>query len=532
MSKKIIAYDLGTGGNKASLYEGDGTCLASSFVPYETFYPNAGWHEQRPMDWWRAVVESTRKLLAEKKADLADIECLSISGHSLGVVPLGRDGGLLRETAPIWSDTRSEKQANAFFAKVGEKEWYMTTGNGFPPPCYSVFKVMWYRDNQPDIFRKIHRILGTKDYVNYRMTGRLLTDFSYASGSGAYDLKKWDFSPKFFEAAGIPRELFPEIVPSTHVVGELTKEAAGELGLPPKVKVICGGVDNSCMALGARNIAEGRVYTSLGSSSWIAVSSGEPVLDFKTRPFVFTHVVPKMFTSAVSIFAAGSSLAWVKDTLCRDLETGPQGGDPWSGAAAAGAQMGAGGGAGGTDAWALVNERAARSPVGAKKLLFNPSLAGGSSQETTPHIRGAFSGIDLGHSQEDVIRSCMEGVAMNLSLALDVLKRLGGLSGEMVMVGGGSKSGLWRRIFADTYEMAIVKTNVGQDAGSLGAAAVGAVGAGLWRDFSRIDEVHKVEEVVRPIPGNVEKYRKLRPVFEYLRASQARIGEMLHGIDL
>jgi xylulokinase len=102
----------------------------------------------------------------------------------------------------------------------------------------------------------------------------------------------------------------------------------------------------------------------------------------------------------------------------------------------------------------------------------------------------------------------------------------------MVMVGGGSKSGLWRRIFADTYEMAIVKTNVGQDAGSLGAAAVGAVGAGLWRDFSRIDEVHKVEEVVRPIPGNVEKYRKLRPVFEYLRASQARIGEMLHGIDL
>ena len=520
MSKKIIAYDLGTGGNKASLYEGDGTCLASSFVPYETFYPNAGWHEQRPMDWWRAVVESTRKLLAEKKADLADIECLSISGHSLGVVPLGRDGGLLRETSPIWSDTRSEKQTNAFFGKVGEKEWYMTTGNGFPPPCYSVFKVMWYRDNQPDIFRKTHKIVGTKDYVNYRMTGRLLTDFSYASGSGAYDLKKWDFSSKFFEAAGIPRELFPEIVPSTHVVGELTKEAAGELGLPRKVKVICGGVDNSCMALGARNIAEGRVYTSLGSSSWIAVSSGEPVLDFKTRPFVFTHVVPKMFTSAVSIFAAGSSLAWVKDTLCRDL------------ALSAGAHTGAGGGAGGTDAWALVNERAARSPVGAKKLLFNPSLAGGSSQETTPHIRGAFSGIDLGHTQEDVIRSCMEGVAMNLALALDVLRKFTRLSEEMVVVGGGSKSRLWLQIFADTYEMAIVKTNVGQDAGSLGAAAVGAVGAGLWRDFSRIDEVHKVEEVVRPIPGNVEKYRKLRPVFEYLRASQARIGEMLHGIDL
>jgi xylulokinase len=292
------------------------------------------------------------------------------------------------------------------------------------------------------------------------------------------------------------------------VVGELTKGASEELGLPRKVRVICGGVDNSCMALGARNIAEGRVYTSLGSSSWIAVSSGKPVLDFATRPFVFTHVMPGMFTSAVSIFAAGSALAWVKDTLCRDLA------------------------AGAGDVWALMNERAARSPVGAKKLLFNPSLAGGSSQEATPHIRGAFSGIDLGHNQDDVIRSCMEGVAMNLALALDVLRRFSRLSGEMVMVGGGSKSRLWLQIFADCYEMRIVKTNVGQDAGSLGAAAVGAVGSGLWKDFGRIDEVHKVQDTVEPVPENVVKYKKLRPAFERLRECQVRLGDMLHGLEL
>jgi xylulokinase len=512
MSKKIIAYDLGTGGNKASLFDADGECLASAFVPYETIYPNAGWHEQRPRDWWRAVVESTRKLLASGKADLAEVECVSISGHSLGVVPLDGKGELLRETTPIWSDTRAEKQTEELFGKVSEEEWYMTTGNGFPPPCYSVFKLMWYRENEPGMFRRVHRILGTKDYVNFRMTGKLLTDFSYASGSGAYDLRKWDFSDKFLDAAGIPREVFPELVPSTRVVGELTKAASEELGLPQRVRVICGGVDNSCMALGARNIAEGRVYTSLGSSSWIAVSSGKPVLDFATRPFVFTHVMPGMFTSAVSIFAAGSALAWVKDTLCRDL------------AAAAGA--------GGKDEWALLNESASRSPVGAKKLLFNPSLAGGSSQEATARIRGAFSGIDLGHTRDDVIRSCMEGVAMNLALALDVLRRFTRLSGEMVMVGGGSKSALWLQIFADCYGMSVVKTNVGQDAGSLGAAAVGAVGSGLWKDFGRIDEVHKVQATVKPVPENEEKYRKLRPAFEHLRDCQARLGDMLHGIEL
>jgi xylulokinase len=508
MSKKIIAYDLGTGGNKASLYDADGACLASAFVPYETYYPNAGWHEQRPRDWWRAVIESTRKLLASGRADLTEIECVSISGHSLGVVPLDKKGELLRETTPIWSDTRAERQTGELFGKVSEEEWYMTTGNGFPPPCYSVFKLMWYRENEPDMFRRVHRILGTKDYVNFRMTGKQLTDYSYASGSGVYDLGKWDFSQQFLDAAGIPREIFSELVPSTHVVGELTKGASEELGLPRKVRVICGGVDNSCMALGARNIAEGRVYTSLGSSSWIAVSSGKPVLDFATRPFVFTHVMPGMFTSAVSIFAAGSALAWVKDTLCRDLA------------------------AGAGDVWALMNERAARSPVGAKKLLFNPSLAGGSSQEATPHIRGAFSGIDLGHNQDDVIRSCMEGVAMNLALALDVLRRFSRLSGEMVMVGGGSKSRLWLQIFADCYEMRIVKTNVGQDAGSLGAAAVGAVGSGLWKDFGRIDEVHKVQDTVEPVPENVVKYKKLRPAFERLRECQVRLGDMLHGLEL
>jgi xylulokinase len=512
MSKLIIAYDLGTGGNKASLYDADGKLLSSTFQSYDTHYPEPGKHEQRPSDWWDSIVSSTRQLLDETGIDKNQIECLAISGHSLGVVPIDKKGKLLRESTPIWSDSRAGEQAEGFFRKTDEKSWYMTTGNGFPAKLYSAFKILWYRDNEPDVFDGIYKVIGTKDYVNYKLTGQIKTDYSYASGCGVYDLKNWGYSSELIKASGLDESIFPEIVPSTAIIGELTKEASENLGLPQKVKVAAGGVDNSCMALGARNIASGRVYLSLGSSAWIAVSADEPVLDAESRPFVFTHVMPGMFTSAVSIFSAGNSFRWLRDNIFPDL------------VAKAGET--------GKDVYQLMTELAETSPVGANNLLFNPSLAGGSSQEPTPDIRGAFSGIDLGHTRGDLARAGMEGIALNLAAVLGVLKRFATLSDEMVIVGGGSKSELWRQIFADAFEMKIVKTNIGEEAGSLGAAALAAIGSGLWKDFSKMDEIHQVEDVKEPILENTEIYQKLEPAFEILRKSQGEIGESLAKISL
>ncbi len=505
----ILAYDLGTGGNKASLYDADGKSLASVFVPYRTFYPGAGLHEQRPEDWWDAVVAGTKKLLNESGQDPKQIACIAISGHSLGAVPLDGKGNLLRETTPIWSDTRTAAQTARFFKEVPYEEWYKTTGNGFPSECYTLFKVMWYRDNEPELFSSVESVLGTKDYINFRLTGERGTDFSYASGIGAYELTGWRYKPEYFSAAEIDAGMFPEILPSTEVIGSLIPEAAEVLGLPKETKVVCGGVDNSCMALGARTIREGQVYTSLGSSSWIAVSSHRPVIDTERRPFVFTHVVPDMFASAVSIFSAGSSFAWVRDVMCRDLVERAN--------------------REGLNVWELMTGEAEGSPAGAKGLLFNPSLAGGSSQEASPHIRGAFSGIDLGHTRADCIRAAMEGIAMNLGAVLQVLREVAELEEEMLLVGGGSKSPLWRQIFADVFKMTVIRTNVGQDAGSLGAAAVGAVGCGLWDNFSKIDGVHRVENREAPVPEQVEIYRRLREGFELQRAHQAELGELLRG---
>lgn len=505
---KIIAYDLGTGGNKASLFSAEGENLASSFIPYQTFYPGTGLHEQRPEDWWTAVVRSTQQLKEQAGFASSEIAGIAISGHSLGCVPLDGKGNLLREKTPIWSDSRAAEQTAKFFTEIDPDEWYMTTGNGFPPECYTAFKVMWYRDNEPEMFGGTQKILGTKDYINFLLTGEIATDYSYASGSGVYDLKGWSYSSKLIEASGLSPSLFPEPRPSTDILGGLSESAAEELGLAGGIPVVCGGVDNSCMALGAGNISRGKVYTSLGSSSWIAVSSEEPVLDPEAKPFVFTHVVPGLFTSAVSIFSAGSSFAWVKDVLCKDLtgRTGEEKGDVYE----------------------FMTREAQHSPLGANGLVFNPSLAGGSSQEENPAIRGGYGGIDLRHSRADMIRAAMEGIAMNLGAVFSVLREKTELEDTMLLVGGGSKSPLWRQIFADIYEMAVIKTNIGQDAGSLGAAAIGAVGTGLWEDFSRIQAVHREESRDNPRPQDVKKYRKLKELFELHRKQSAELGKQLN----
>jgi xylulokinase len=511
MDKKIISYDLGTGGSKAYLYDLEGNCLASAFVPYATQYPQVGWHEQRPQDWWNAVAESTRILLKSSRVEKNEIACIGISGHSLGAVPLDGDGNLLREQTPIWSDIRAQEEVENFFSKIDPDEWYLTTGNGFPAACYTVFKVMWYKNHEPDMWKRVSRILGTKDYINFRLTGRMLTDYSYASGTGIYDLKGWKYCQEFIAASGVSADVWPAIVPSTHILGTIAPEAADEMGLSRDVLVVCGGVDNSCMALGAKNIKDGRVYTSLGSSAWIAVSSEQPVLDKKFKPYVFTHVMPKMFTSAVSIFSAGTSFSWVKDNICSDLleeaRTTNQ------------------------DVYLLMNREAAKAPIGSNKLLFNPSLAGGTSQDASVHIRGAYLGLDLKHGRPELIRAAMEGIAMNLRLRLDLLRQYTHLEDEILFVGGGAKSRFYLGIFADVFNTRIVKTNIDQDAAALGAAAIASVGCGLWPNFDKIDQIHKAAEVVEPDVENNRKYEKLLPVFALSAEYQANLSEAMRKID-
>ena len=486
----ILAYDFGTGGIKASLYNQHGVLVTDGFDAYPTLYPSAGFHEQRPEAWWQATVTSTRKLLAAAPEGSAQrIGAIGISGHSLGVVPMDAQGNLLRESVPIWSDSRPDKQPAVFFKNIPEADWYLMTGSGFPPQLYSVFKLMWFRDHEPEMFGRIHKVLGTKDYINYRLTGAMATDPSYASGSGVYELKKRRYSPTLIQAAQLSANLFPEIIPATQVLGGLTESASAELGLPRSVKVVAGGVDNSCMSLGAGAYREGRAYNALGSSSWIAVSSSSPLLDAVKRPYVFEHVVPGQYVSALAIFSAGTSLSWVRDQMCRDLlERADREG---------------------VSAFRLIDEEAANAPIGANGVLFNPTLAGGNSLDVTPALRGAFLNLELRHTRADLLRSAMEGISLGLRNVLDELRKLALITEPLTLVGGGANSSFWRQVLADVYHMAVVRTRAGQQAAALGAAAIAGVGAGVWTDFGIVDQVSTVTDRHEPREEHAVAYEKL-----------------------
>ena len=506
----ILAYDFGTGGIKASLYDADGNCLTSGFDAYPTAYPRPGWHEQRPEDWWQATVGATRSLLQDAPADAAKrILAIGISGHSLGVVPIGKAGELLREATPIWSDSRPDTQPARFFRHISEADWYLMTGCGFPAPLYSIFKLMWFADHEPEMFQRIHKVIGTKDYINYRLTGMLATDNSYASGSGVYDLRQRRYSDRLIAASGLPAGILPEIVPSSTVLGTLTGEAAKALGLPRTVKVVAGGVDNSCMALGAGAFKDGRCYNSLGSSSWIAVSSAEPLLNLKSKPYVFDHVVPGQYASALAIFSAGTSLSWVRDQLCKDLVER---------AAKEGVSV-----------YQLMDAEAATSPAGARHLLFNPTLAGGSSLDPSPAIRGAFMNLDLGHTRADILRSTLEGISFGLRVVLDELRSLHPVAPPMTLVGGGATSPFWRQIYADIYNLDVVRTRIGQQAAALGAAATAAVGTGFWPDFTIIDRISTVTDRLAPNPEANAVYERMLPAYRQAILHLADVSVKLKG---
>jgi len=201
---KIIAYDLGTGGVKASLYDENLHTLAKSFIEYETFYPGPGLHEQRPEDWWNGVVLSTAVLLRKGGVGSSEIGGIALSGQSLVTAPLDSKNRLITDRVPIWSDMRAEAESEEFFSKISSEDWYSVTGNGFPAPCYSIFKLMWIRKHDPEVFGKIRKVLGSKDYINFRMTGILSIDHSYASGTGGYNLRARKMEERFWEAAEQP----------------------------------------------------------------------------------------------------------------------------------------------------------------------------------------------------------------------------------------------------------------------------------------------------------------------------------------
>ena len=485
MKNYLLAHDLGTSGNKATLFTIDGALVKSVTVPYGTHYFNTNWAEQDPEDWWKAVCGSTQELM--HGVDGKAIAAICFSGHMMGCLCVDARGVPLRP-AILYCDQRGVKEEAEILSKIPARDFYAITGHR-ASASYSAAKLMWVKNNEPGLYARTAKMLHAKDYMNFRLTGVMASEYSDASGTNLLDLSALRWSEKLVAITGIDGEKLPELHPSTDVIGELTAEAARALGLPAGIPVVAGGGDGVCAAVGVGSVKPGVTYNYLGSSSWIATTSEKPIFDEQMRTFVWAHAVPGMVHPCGTMQTAGGSYAWLKNEICTAEKEK---------AAATGESP-----------YELINAQIAGSPPGANGLVFLPYLLGERTPRWNPDAKGALIGLTLSHTRADVLRAVMEGVTLNLSIILDIFRRQLPIT-SITVIGGGAKGQVWRRIMADVYQAEIVKPNYLEEATSMGAAIIGGVGCGAFKSFDVADRFVKVTDRVRPDPALAAVYKKAK----------------------
>jgi xylulokinase len=481
----IVAHDLGTTGDKASLHDDGGRLVAAVTVAYPTRFDHGGVAEQNPEDWWRAVCEATRKLLANTGTAAGDVRAVGFSGQMMGAVLLD---GAHRPVRPalIWADHRSAAQCGRLVAAVGMERGYGLTGHRLNP-TYSLSKVMWVRDAEPEVFARVAHVCLAKDFVVHRLTGVLVTDPSDASSTNAYDQRRGAWSAELSAAAELPADLFPEIVPSTTVVGGVTAGAAAETGLRPGTPVVLGGGDGPLAAVGAGVIGpDDGAYAYLGSSSWISLAADRPLLDPAMRTMTFDHVVPGRYVPTATMQAGGGSLHWVTDLLA-------PGGDP--------------------DRFRKLVGEAATVSAAEEGLYFLPHLLGERSPYWNPAARGALVGLARHHGAPHVVRAVLEGVAFNLATCVAAFRESGAPVDHVDAIGGGAASDVWLQILADVWGATIARRSIVEEANSLGAAVTAGVGAGLLDDFAVASSLARVTGEFVPDPERHDAYRHGHELF-------------------
>jgi xylulokinase len=434
----------------------------------------------------------------------ADVHAVGFSGQMMGAVLLD---GEFRPVRPalIWADHRSRDQCSELLTKVSMDEAYRITGHRLNP-TYSLAKVMWVREHEPDAFARVRHVCLAKDFIVYRLTGSLVTDPSDASSTNAYDQTHGEWSGRLIAAAGIDASLFPPIVPSTTVVGGISKDAAAATGLPAGTPVVIGGGDGPLAAVGAGVVrpSDG-AYVYLGSSSWVSTVGTRPLHDREMRTMTFNHVVPGAFVPTATMQAGGGSLAWLTDILV-------PGGD--------------------AESLAGVVDSAADVVAADDDLFFLPHLLGERSPYWNPAVRGAFVGLSRHHGPAHLARAVLEGVAFNLATCIDAFRDSGTVIDRIDAIGGGAVSDVWLSILADVWNVTVRRRTIVEEANSLGAAVTAGVGVSILSRFEVARTLSDVTAVFKPDIARHDEYRKrhrdflraydrLEPWFEEVRSDGA-----------
>jgi len=490
----LIGIDIGTTGTKTLLIDSEGRLVQSATSEYPMYTPRPMWAEQDPEDWWQATVETIQRVLGESGVSAAEVSGLGLTGQMHGMVLLDSAGEVLRPCI-MWNDQRTGPQCRWIMERVGRERFLELTFNP-ALPGFTAPKIIWTRDNEPEIYAKAAKVLLPKDYIRYRLTGVYATEVSDASGTVLLNVGERAWSDEVVEALDIPREWLPECHESTEVSGCITAEAAVATGLPEGLPVVGGGGDQAAGGVGNGIVEPGLVSVTLGTSGVVFAYTDEPSRDPQGRLHTFCHAVPGKWHVMGVTLAAGGSLRWYRDVLGRsETEIGYLTG---------------------VDPYEILTAEADQAPPGCEGLVYLPYLSGERTPYPDPNARGTFFGLTLRHDKRHLVRSVLEGVAYSLRDSVEIFRELGVPITQVRASGGGARSPVWRQILADVFGTELVTINV-TDGAPYGAALLAGVGTGVYGGVPEACRATiRIESRMEPVKENVAVYDAYYPIYRSL----------------
>jgi len=481
--------------------DGAGRVVSSGTEEHQPFTsPQPGWAEQDPRDWWRACGIAVKKAVQKSGLRSEEITCVGFSGQMHGAVMLDANGEVVRP-ALIWCDQRTQKQSLELSEKFSTEKLIQLTCN---PPLtnFTLTKLLWVRENEPQLWARVRYAMLPKDYVRFRLTGDRAIDQADASGTLLLDVAKRTWSREVLSGTGIDESFLPKLYESPEVCGKLNQAGASVTGLKVGTPVVAGAGDQAAGAVGMGIVRAGVVSATIGTSGVVFAATDRPALDPRGRLHTFCHAIPGRWHVMGVTQAAGLSLRWFRDTFGLARNAAPGDRDPYE----------------------FLSEEAAAAAPGAEGLLWAPYLMGERTPHLDPKARGALVGITPSHHRGHIIRAILEGVAFSLKDSFSIFEEMKVPVTRIRLGGGGARSGLWRQIQADVYahEVEIVEAEEGA---AYGAAILAAVGA---RHFASVDEAcDAVIRVASRVPPNSsssvtlqETYATYRRLYPALRALQ------------
>ena len=487
----IIGVDCGTSGTKTVLFDEIGTVIASHTIEYPMYQPKNGYAEQNPIHWADAMVNTIKAVMSKSGVDKNDVKGIGISGQMHGLVMLDGDDKVLRNSI-IWCDQRTANEVEEMNQKLGEKKLIEITAN---PALtgWTAAKILWVKNNEPEIFEKCRHILLPKDYLRLILTGEYATEVSDASGMQLLDVANRCWSKEVCDTLGIDMSLLGKVYESCEITGKLTKSMADTLGLSQDTIVVGGAGDNAAAAVGTGVVEDGKAFTTIGTSGVVFAHTSEISIDAKGRVHTCCAAVPDSWHVMGVTQGAGLSLKWFRDNFCNaEKETAKL--------------MG-------VDEYYLMDKEAETVQIGANRLIYLPYLMGERTPHLDPDARGVFFGLSAMHTKKDMLRAVLEGVSYSLRDCVEVFKQMNINVSDMMACGGGGTSPLWRSMLADLYNCP-VKTVASKEGPALGVALLASVGAGIYSSVPEACKaVIKTDKTQEPVAENVPEYEKFYQIY-------------------